>query len=111
MQQRFEILPEPIEDRLQRGLTEQAVATWSTVHLVLETITNNTNYAFNATSDAFSDHEFVGRVFGTGLTLLSPRSLPGCLFMFAIAFRVVRAFMISRMAHKAVSKQYDPKND
>jgi hypothetical protein len=111
MAPRFEVLPEPIEDRLQKGLTSQVVATLSTLNTLSNTITNSTNVLFNTTSNAFADEEFVNRISETGIRLLSPQSLPGFLFALAIALRVARYVLISRMAQHAVSKQYSPKDE
>jgi len=103
MPPRFEVVSEPLEDRLQKSLTSQLQSTLTTFHSAASFVTNNTN-------NILSDHEFVARVSGTAVTLLSPRSLPGCFFALAIVVRIVRAFMISRMAHKAVAKQNEAKS-
>lgn len=106
---RFEVVSEPFEDRLQKGLTFQIHSTITTFHSVLNTISNNTNHAIDATASALSDHALVSRVSSSSIELLSPRSLPGFLFSIAILIRIVRAVAVSRMAHAAVRRQYASK--
>ena len=106
MPPRFEVVSDPIEYRLQQGVAAQATATWATLQGVAAAVSNNTNCALAAASAAFADAEFVGRVSTVAIELLSPRSLPGCLFACALLVRAARAVLVSRLAHAAVAKQY-----
>lgn len=108
MPKRFEIVSEPVEERLQRGITSQVEATWFTAHSILSELSNRTNIALNVTTTALSDKEFVHRVSSTSVRLLSPSSLPGFLFAAALFARVVHHVLLNRMARNAVSKQYHP---
>ena len=106
MTKRFEVVSEPVEERLQKGLKSQVEATWFTAHSILFELSNRTNLALNVTSNALSDQEFVHRVSSTSVRLLSPSSLPGFLFAAALFARVVHYIFLNRMARSAVSKQY-----
>ena len=106
MPKRFEILSDPVEERLHKGLTSQVEATWFAANSLLHSISNHTNTAFNATSQALSDRQFVHEVSSTAVKLLAPSSLPGFLSLCALVMRLVHHFMLNRMARNAVSKQY-----
>lgn len=106
MPKRFEIVSEPVEERLQKGISSQVEATWFTAHSILSDLSNRTNLALNITSTALSDQEFVHRVSSTSVRLLSPSSLPGFLFAAALFARVVHYVLLNRMARTAVSQQY-----
>ena len=106
MAPRFEIVPEPVEERIQKGLTEQLHATLLTANTALSSISNGTNYALGATTAAFADHEFVHQISPAAIGLLSPRSLPGFLFACALSLRIIHTVLVSKMAHRAVAEQY-----
>ena len=106
MPKRFEVVSEPVEERLQKGITSQVEATWFTAHSILSELSNRTNLALNVTSTALSDQEFVHRVSSTSVRLLAPSSLPGFLFAAAMLARVVHYILLNRMARRAVSKQH-----
>lgn len=106
MPKRFEIVSEPVEERLQKGITSQVEATWLTAQSLLTDLSSRTNVALNVTSSALSDKDFVHRVSSTGVQLLSPSSLPGFLFAMALFVRVMHRVLLNRMARNAVAKQY-----
>jgi len=106
MPKRFEVVSAPVEQRLQNGLTSQLEATLTTAQTMLAGLSNRTNIAFNVTSAALADKEFVTRVSISSIKLLSPCCLPGCFFTIAIALRLLHFVLLNRLARRAVSEQY-----
>lgn len=103
---RFEIVSEPVEERLHKGIVNQVEATLVTAHGVLEGLKYRTNNVVNATSTAFSDKRFVHTLSTTAVGLLSPASLPGFLLTIALLLRLAHVLIVHKLAKRAVLRQY-----
>lgn len=105
MPARFEIVPPPVETRMQEELRYQAMSAIASATRLLNSIESGRNGAVSNARTLLNDDAFVTLVVSTGVKLVMPSSLPGFLLLLAIILRIIHFMCLRFAANRAVSNQ------
>jgi len=108
---RFEVVPPPVEERLQAGIAGQVEATFQTYAYLVSGVESRKDLLKNNTNTFLEDTNRVQRVSHASVSLLSPTQLPGfCLFL-AVLLRLFHYTFVCRMARAVISEQESRRNE
>ena len=111
MPRRFEVVPPPVEERLQKGIAGQVEATLQTYATLLSSVETRKEILKNNTNTFLDDTNRVKRVSHASVSLLSPTQLPGFCFLLAVLLRLLRYTLVRRLARAAISDQASRRNE
>jgi hypothetical protein len=97
---RFEIVPAPIEERLQSTLQTQVLTLLSSAR----SIATRADVHRSRLSSTLSDEAFVARVATNAAALALPSSLPGALLVAALMLKLTRFAALRLLARRAVRR-------
>lgn len=95
---RFEVIPPPVEERLERGIRAQLTLLAGAVRRTLASVHTNRSHKMDHLNRVLADESFLKQA----ASLLLPSSLPGFLLTCSIALALARHVVVHILARRAV---------